>query len=77
MNYPTSLLKEELIENIISDCDPDMSDKALKFYRHFFEEYFDETQTMKPFYRGDCMNSLGWTLGQENKDGSFKANARW
>ena len=44
MNYHTSLLKEELVENIISDCDPDMSDEALKFYRHFFKEYFDEWQ---------------------------------
>lgn len=76
MNHHTSLLKEELIENIISDCDPDMSDEALKFYRHFFKEYFDETQKLNPYYRGDCINSLGWTFGANNKDGSFKANAR-
>lgn len=76
MNYQTSISKEKLIENIISDCDPDMSDEALTFYRQFFKEYFDENQKMEKDYRGDCMNSLGWTFGTINKEGPFKKNKR-
>ncbi len=72
MNYHISFPKEELIENIISDCDTDMSDKALKFYEYFFKKHFYETKKMNPYYRGDCINSLGWTFGKNNKEGSFK-----
>lgn len=53
-----------------------MSDEALTFYRQFYKEYFDENQKMETDYRGDCMNSLGWTFGKINKKGPFKKNKR-
>lgn len=76
MNYQKSISKEKLIENIISDCDADMSDEALTFYRQFFKKYFYKNQKIKRGYRGDCMNSLGWTFGKNNKEGPFKKNER-
>ena len=68
--------EDKFIKNVVDDCDPDMSEEALKFYREFFTEYFDETNNLNLYYRGDCMNSLGWTFGKENKEGSFKPYKR-
>lgn len=67
--------KELYLKNIICDCDPDMSDEALDFYRDFFAEYFDKERLI-PYFRGDCMNSLGWTFGKKNKEGTFNPHFR-
>lgn len=57
--------KTELVEQIISTVDEDMSEQAKRFYNHYFPALTKELT--EGYIRGDTLCSLGWTFGSLNK----------
>lgn len=68
--------KEELLKNIKSSVDPDMSKEAKEFYYQYFPKYMDSFYQIQNGYRGDSLISLGWSFGVKNKTGIFDINQR-
>jgi len=57
-------------ENIRSDIDPDISEKAGLFYQEFFPELWSTKDALH--LRGETMCSLATTFGLDNTEGEFK-----
>ena len=57
----------DYLEPIVSNVDPDMSREALMSYMHDYPDFMDAPFKCKSNFRGDTLQSCGWTFGKENK----------
>ena len=53
----------DYLEPIVSNVDPDMSREALMSYMHDYPDFMDAPFKCKSNFRGDTLQSCGWTFG--------------
>lgn len=59
--------RNQYLQNITSEKDPDMSDEARVSYMLNYPEFMDDDNKCKNGFRGDTLQSCGWTFGKANK----------
>ncbi len=59
-------MESQYLKNIISVNDPDMSQEALDSYTLNYPDFM-ENGKCKDGFRGDTLQSCGWTFGKQNK----------
>lgn len=57
----------DYLKPVVSNVDPDMSREALASYMLDYPDFMETSFKCKEGFRGDTLQSCGWTFGKENK----------
>lgn len=69
--------QNDYLKPIVSNLDPDMSREALQSYAMYTPEFMVTPLKCKEGFRGDTLQSCGWTFGEKNKFAEqFNSNLR-